>query len=129
MLAALVLLVAPLASAQRKPRRDTERGTAVISGVVKDADGKFVAAALVQANEGSGRPARATRTDAEGRFRIAALRRGLWDVRIALKGFETQWKRGIVLRDGESVSLTFTLKSTPPSTPAPEKSTPPKKPA
>ena len=97
----IILLLAAPAAAQR--------GSAIISGVVKSAEGKAVAGALVQVQEQSGGVLRATRTDEHGKFRVGRLPRGFYEVRVSSGGFAPVTRRDNQLRDGQSISLAIHL--------------------
>lgn len=83
--------------------------TGTIEGVVKDAGGKPAAEARVTLQEMSGAASRVAKTDAQGRFKISRLRRGIYQVRATLGSLRTGWKKDLLLRDGATLRVTLEL--------------------
>src|SRR5262245_24642101 len=100
---ALVVLMgaARLASAQ------TATGT--LSGVVGDESGAAIAGATVTAKEAGTGATRRTTTDGEGRYSLANMDPGRYEVRCELVGFKTVVRSGVVLSVAGSVSLDLKL--------------------
>jgi virginiamycin B lyase len=94
--------------------------TGVLSGVVLNSAGAPVAAAQVSWQDADGTAPHALHSDAHGRFEMAALRPGLYDVRAAAAGKWSDWEHNILVRPGSSASITLRLVRTtpPPLTPA-----------
>jgi DNA-binding beta-propeller fold protein YncE len=89
--------------------------TGVLSGVVLNNAGAPVAAAQVSWQAADGTAPHALHSDAHGRFEMAALRPGLYDVRAAAAGKWSDWEHNILVRPGSSASITLRLvRTTPP---------------
>jgi hypothetical protein len=88
---------------------DAQTNTAEIGGVVRDASGGILPGAVVTATHADSGAMLERVTDTEGRFYLPALRIGAWDVSVALPGFATQTRKGVVLDIGRSLNLEFTL--------------------
>ncbi len=83
---------------------------AVIEGVVTDATGFVLPGVTVEARDtAAGAPPANAVTDGAGRFAIAALQPGTYDVTFTLPGFETAVRRGVVAGAGSPVVLEVTL--------------------
>ena len=101
---AVALLLAVVAAA---PAAGQE---AVIEGVVTDATGLVLPGVTVEARgTASGAPEAVAVTDGAGRFAIAALQPGTYDVTFTLPGFETVVRRGVSAGAGAVVTLDATL--------------------
>src|SRR4029453_1095650 len=83
--------------------------TADVTGVVTDQAGAGVANAGVTGLEASTGVERATNTDGEGRFLLAALAPGISRISAASPGFKTQVLEKVRLTLGTSIELNFTL--------------------
>ena len=66
------------------------QNTAAIAGAIRDATGAVVPGATVTATHAATRAERSVVSDAEGRYQIAALPAGRYDVRVSLAGFRTE---------------------------------------
>src|SRR5688572_17925758 len=105
-----VLLVAVLGVVLSVPvsAQDTANGTIV--GVVRDSSGAVLPGVTVEAAS----PAlieqtRTVVTDAEGRYRIAALRPGLYSVTFSLPGFRGIRREGLELTTGFTATVNTEL--------------------
>ena len=83
---------------------------AVIEGVVRDATGFVLPGVTVEARDtAAGAPPANAVTDGAGRFVIAAVQPGTYDVTFTLPGFETAVRRGVAASAGSPVVLEVTL--------------------
>ena len=82
--------------------------TGEIAGVVRDASAGVLAGAVVTATHASTGTVVERVTDAEGRYFLAALRIGSWDVEARLAGLAPQTHR-VVLEVGRTLVLDFAL--------------------
>ena len=83
--------------------------TADVTGVVADQSGAVVANAALTAVEASTGVERVTKTDGEGRYRLAVLAPGIYRISAASSGFRTQVLENVRLTLGTSIELNFTL--------------------
>ncbi len=81
----------------------------VLGGIVLNTKGAPVNAAEIFWQSADGTAPRATRTDASGRFRIAGVRQGLYDVRAQAAGMTSEWQHNVVVRPGGEASVTLRL--------------------
>lgn len=81
----------------------------VLGGVVLNAKGAPVKAADVFWQTADGKAPHAVHTDASGRFRIAGVRQGLYDVRAQAAGMTSVWEHNVVVRPGGEASVTLRL--------------------
>jgi len=81
----------------------------VLHGIVLNAKGAPVKAADVFWQTADGKAPHAARTDASGRFRIANVRQGLYEVRAQAAGMTSEWEHNVVVRPGREASLTLRL--------------------
>jgi len=84
--------------------------TARISGTLTDDSGAVLVGATVQAKDVEKGSSRSTVTDSEGRFAIADLLVGSYDVKASSPGMETVVRPAVALTVGASLVLDFTLK-------------------
>ena len=83
--------------------------TARISGTLTDQSGALLTGASVQATNLATGNSRSTLTDSEGRFAIADLAIGSYDVRASNPGFDPVVRSAIVLTVGADLVVDFTL--------------------
>src|SRR5215472_16906087 len=84
--------------------------TATLKGTVADPQGAVVVGATVSAtNSGTG-VSKSSKTDAEGRYQIAALAPGAYDISVEAKGFSKQIARNTQLSVGQSLVFDVRLK-------------------
>jgi hypothetical protein len=82
---------------------------ATLTGVVRGADGKAVAAAGVSCESSSGMRARIVHTDAKGKFVIPGLKADSYDLRASANGAYSDWEKNIPLRQGQTKEVTLWL--------------------
>ena len=81
-----------------------------LSGTVTDATGLVLPGVTVEARSTTdGGSVRVASTDAAGRFAIAALPPGAYDVTFTLSGFGAEVRRGVAIRAGAAVTLEVEL--------------------
>jgi hypothetical protein len=81
-----------------------------IGGTIRDSSGAImrnVAVALVDAARGVRRTAT---TDTAGRYKITSLPPAVYDVSVAMPGFESQIQKNVVLNLGETLVVDFRMK-------------------
>ena len=97
------------------PAAVTAQTSATISGRITDSSGGVVPGATITATQVERRIERTAVSDGEGRYVIAALPVGTYDLRVSLTGFQTTNPRdGVVLTVGETAALDFTLEPAAP---------------
>ena len=98
----LTVLTAPALTASAQT-------SGTLSGRAVDASGAVVPGVSISARHLERGVERATVTGGDGRFVLAALAVGAYDVRAELGGFKTVVRQGVALTVGEAVALNFTL--------------------
>ena len=93
---------------------------ASLGGEVVSAKGAPVARAAVLYQASDGRTPRVVHTDAEGHFRIAEIRAGLYDLRAVKGKGQSEWSHNVLVRPAQQTSVTLRLAVEPPP-PAPPK--------
>jgi len=83
--------------------------TATISGAATDPSGAALVNANVTATNVATNTSQSTVTDSQGRYRIADLPVGSYNVRASLSGFQTVLRTGITLSVGAAVVVDFSL--------------------
>lgn len=83
--------------------------TATVIGVVTDAQGAVVPGAVITATNKNSGFVRATTSDAEGRYRLAALTPGSYEVSAELQGFSRALRDGLTFSLGSETVLNFSL--------------------
>jgi hypothetical protein len=83
--------------------------TATISGTATDASGGSIAGAKVEATNVATNAVQSTVTDSAGRYRLADLPVGTYNVQASNPGFKTLVHSGVVLSVGGSVVVDFSL--------------------
>jgi hypothetical protein len=81
----------------------------VLDGVVLNGRGAPVAFAQIFWQAADGKAPHATRTNGKGRFRIAGLNQGLYDVRAQASGMTSEWEHNVLVRSGKVASVTLHL--------------------
>jgi len=81
----------------------------VLGGIVLNGKGAPVAAAQVFWQTADGKTPHAVRTDANGRFRIAGLRQGLYELRARASGMSSEWEHNVFVRAGATAGVTLRL--------------------
>lgn len=105
--AGTIVLVALAACAVGIAYARTVEGT--LGGIVLNSRGAPVSAAEVFWQTADGKAPHAARTDASGRFRIARVRQGLYDLRAQAAGMTSEWEHNVVVRAGGEASVTLRL--------------------
>ena len=98
----LTILAAPALTA-------TAQTSGTLSGRAVDASGAVVPGVTISVRHLERGVERTTVTGADGRFVLAALPVGAYDVRAELAGFKTVVRQGVTLTVGEAVGVDFTL--------------------
>lgn len=80
-----------------------------ISGTVKDASGNVVAGASVSAKQIDTGMVRTVKTGSDGSYTIPSLSVGSYSVQVAMAGFSTEIRNGIVLQVDTNPTLNFNL--------------------
>jgi Carboxypeptidase regulatory-like domain/TonB-dependent Receptor Plug Domain len=80
-----------------------------VSGYVQDQGGGVLAGATVTAESAGQQLVRSTQTNAMGFFDLQALPRGRYQLKVELKGFETQVRKDVDVTAGGNVRLDFSL--------------------
>jgi hypothetical protein len=81
----------------------------VLGGIVLNVTGAPVNAAEIFWQTADGKAPHAARTDAGGRFRIAGVRQGLYEVRAQAAGMTSEWQHNVVVRPGGEAIVTLRL--------------------
>jgi hypothetical protein len=81
----------------------------ILGGIVLNSKSAPVAAAQVFWQTADGKTPHAVRTDANGHFRVAGLREGLYDLRAQASGMSSEWQHNIFVRGGAAAALTLRL--------------------
>src|SRR5688572_21310525 len=83
--------------------------TATVIGSVTDSDEASVPGATVTARHTNSGFTRWTTTDADGRFRLAALSPGSYELRTELQGFRPAVRTGVTLMAGSESIIDFSM--------------------
>jgi hypothetical protein len=83
-----------------------------LGGTVVSAKGTPVANAQILWQGSYGGKPHALHSDAQGHFRIASLRPGLYDLRASAGGVSSQWSHNVLVRPGAEASLSVRLAQT-----------------
>ncbi|MDP2320315.1 MAG: carboxypeptidase regulatory-like domain-containing protein [Acidobacteriota bacterium] len=102
MLTLLTVLVVPALTAGAQT-------SGTLSGRVEDATGAVVPGVTISVRHLERGVERETVTGSDGRFVLAALPVGAYDVRAELSGFKPVVRQGVALTVGEAVAIEFTL--------------------
>ena len=99
--ATVFMFVATAAAAQTN--------TGVIRGVVKDSSGAVLSGAVVVARHPASGTVVERVTDGNGRFLLAELRLGSWELAAQLSGFARQIRPSVMVEAGRTLDADFTL--------------------
>ncbi len=104
-----VVAFGPAALRAQYPKEHRD-ASATLDGQVVGEKGKPVAGARVQwqSADGRGKP-HALRTDAQGHFRVAPLRPGLYDLHATSGKASSEWSHNVLVRPGSEVNVTLRL--------------------
>src|SRR5215475_2815407 len=83
--------------------------SADLTGTVSDHANSPIRGASVTATNLATGLARSATTDGKGAYRIPLLPPGVYEVKIELKGFSTQIKKGVTLTVGQTLTLNFMM--------------------
>ena len=83
--------------------------SATLTGVVLGPDDKPVPHASVTYQSSGGNAPHAVHADSHGRFTITQLRTDNYDVRASGKGVFSEWEKNVMLRSGQTKTLTLRL--------------------
>ena len=86
-----------------------QQETATVIGAVVDAQGAALPGATITARNTDTGFLRNTVSDAEGRYRMAALPPGPYELTVALPSFATATRRGVTLTVGAEAVINFTM--------------------
>jgi hypothetical protein len=81
----------------------------VLDGVVLNGKGAPVAFAEILWQAADGTAPHALRANANGYFRIAGVRQGLYDIRAERSGMVSDWEHNIYVRTGKVATVTLRL--------------------
>src|ERR1044072_8689352 len=102
-------VVTQAAANKKKPSAPPNNPTASLSGIVGDyQNAAIVGAKVTLTSEGSGET-QATVVGEDGGFRFAALRDGVYIIKVEAAGFTNSETHGITLRANESQNLNMTM--------------------
>jgi hypothetical protein len=90
-------------------RVQAQAQTATISGTVTDASGAVLAGAKVEAVNVATTTTRSTTSDDQGRYKMAQLEVGTYNVQASMSGFQTVVHQGVTLAIGSSVIVDLSL--------------------
>ena len=85
------------------------KAPAALTGVVIGPDDKPVPHAVITYQSAGGNAPHVVHADAKGRFAIAKLRSDAYEVRAAGKGVFSEWEKNVLVRPGQTKSLTLRL--------------------
>lgn len=97
-----LLLLAPILAHSRSVE-------GVLDGVVLSGKGAPVAFAQVFWQTADGRAPHAVRANGSGRFRIAGLRQGLYEIRAQGLGMTSEWEHNVWVPAGREANVTLRL--------------------
>src|ERR1041385_4578489 len=86
-----------------------QRSTATILGTVADSSGAAIPEATVQARNAETGATQSTISDSQGRYRIADLAVGEYQIQSEKTGFQTVVQKGVVLTVGGQIVVDLTL--------------------
>src|SRR5262245_37833078 len=108
-IAKVFCLVITLGLAASPAFAQARSSSADITGVVRDSGKSVVRGATVKATNMATGLTRIAITDTNGAYRIPLLPPGVYEVKIEVKGFNTQIKKDITLTVGQVMTLNFDL--------------------
>jgi carboxypeptidase family protein len=104
----LALITAGLVTAQSVSSAP-QRGAGTLTGIVLGPDDKPVAHAAITYQSGAGNTPHAVYTDAHGRFTVTKLKSDNYDLRASAKGVFSDWEKNVMVRSGQTKSVTLHL--------------------
>jgi Carboxypeptidase regulatory-like domain len=105
----ILLVLGLLAFFVNPGRLQAQAQTATISGTATDASGAALVGASVKATNSETNISQSTTTDQQGRYTIAQLAVGIYDIQATQSGFQTVIHKGVTLSVGASVVVDFSL--------------------
>src|SRR5688572_2115058 len=105
-----ILVVGLLIAMAAVPSPAHGQTTATLAGVVEDATGGRLPAVAVSLTEGATNVIRTAQTDAAGRFVIAGLPAGEYNLRATLAGFAAYTRSGLRLTVAEQSAVAITMR-------------------
>jgi hypothetical protein len=105
-LAVFLLALAAVRGVSAAPQ---SKGNSTLSGVVLGPDDRPVPHASVSYQSSDGRAPHAARADSRGHFTITKLHADVYDLRASGKGVFSDWEKNIVLRPGQTKTVTLHL--------------------
>ena len=91
------------------PAQTPKKSGGTVAGIVLGQNGKPAEHAAVVCQSAGGSSVRVVYTDASGRFTIAGLRQDNYELRASANGYYSDWKRDIVVRNGQTKEITLRL--------------------
>jgi Carboxypeptidase regulatory-like domain len=104
----LGMLAIALTAAQRLAAAP-QKGAGTLSGLVLGPDDKPVARAAVTYQSGGGTAPHVVHTDRTGHFSIPKLKTDNYDLRASAKGVFSAWEKNVMVRSGQTKSVTLHL--------------------
>src|SRR5215471_1484071 len=92
---------------------NSQTTTSTLSGVVRDPSGAVLPQVKITLKNSAKGTARTTTTDNEGRYNLASVEPGTYELRAERSGFSTEVKSGVVLAVGGSSQTDLTLRIGP----------------
>jgi hypothetical protein len=86
-----------------------QHGAGILTGVVIGPDDKPVRHASVSYQSAAGSAPHAVFTDTHGRFTITKLKTDDYDLRASSKGVFSEWQKNVMVRSGQTKSVTLHL--------------------
>jgi Carboxypeptidase regulatory-like domain len=104
-----VALFVALLAANNALAAPQSKGSGILSGLVLGPNDKPVANASVTYQSANGSAPHAVRADAHGRFTISSLKADNYDLRASAKGVFSEWEKNVMVRSGQTKSITLRL--------------------
>jgi hypothetical protein len=104
-----VALLATLLATKNVLASPQSKGSGILSGLVLGPNDRPVANASVTYQSANGTAPHAVRADAHGRFTISGLKADNYDLRASAKGVFSEWEKNVMVRSGQTKSLTLRL--------------------
>lgn len=81
-----------------------------IKGTIRDSSGAFMPNVAVAVVDGTKGIRRTTTSDSAGQYRFTGLLPAIYDVSVAMPGFESQVQKNVILNLGETLALDFRMR-------------------
>jgi hypothetical protein len=105
-LAIFLVALAAVCGVSAEPQK---KGNSTLTGFVLGPDDRPVPHASVSYQSSGGNAPHAVHTDSQGHFTISKLRADNYDLRASGKGVFSDWEKNIVLRPGQTKTVTIYL--------------------